>query len=596
MLIKALCDFYDRLAEAGEVNEKGFSNVPVQYAVCLSPDGIITGITDIRRAVTVTDKKGKEKTEYESVTGRFPFREKSTSIKAYRIDHRGKYIFGLSYDPDSQTLSVTDKIANEKFKEKNLEFTEGMDDPTVNAFRNFLESFVPENETENPYILKSGKNLKDGGFCFVLEGFAGKPLHEAKCIVEKIREEAAKEDIPEDGAICAVSGKKGKIAQLHNSVKGILGQKAGTFVCVNSTAGESYGKTQGFTGNVSEESMTKYTEAFNYLTSHTDPLTRKFTNKAYIDSMTVIFFAADRNSQKEDELLRHFVFDDSNTSEVLEPQIKSVMNSIRMGCAVKSQEIETDDSADYYVAGFVPNSSRVCMKFCYRDSFGHIFENVLRHQRDIYMGESERPVTIQQLTAELTSPVSKEQASPPIIAALADSIFLGRKYPDSLLAAVVNRVKTDSDSEDNPRRKINSRRAGIIKACLNRNYKEEITVALDETRKDNAYLCGRLFAVLEKLQKAAQGDLNTSIKDSYFASACSKPSVVFPKLIMLAQNHLKKLDSEYYNRQMAGIIDLLEGSFPAALSVEEQGKFIIGYYHQYQSFFKKKDDAETEKK
>lgn len=592
MLIKALCDFYDLLAEDGKVNEKGFSNVPIQYAVSLSPEGKISGITDIRRAVKVTDKKGKEKTEYESVIYRFPFREKSTSIKAYRIDHRGKYIFGLSFDPDSGTLSVTDKTANDKFKEKNLEFTEGMDDPTVNAFRNFLESYIPENETENPFILSLGKNLDKVGFCFVLEGFAGKPLHEVKCVVDRIREEAAEEDIPEDAAVCAVSGRKGKIAQLHNNVKGILGQKAGTFVCVNNKSEESYGKTQGFNGNISEETMNKYTEAFNYLTSHADPNTRKFTNKAYIDSMTVIFFAADRDSEKEDELLRCFVFDDNITSDVLEPQIRTVMKHIRTGSAVSCGEIETDGSADYYVAGFVPNSSRVCMKFCCRDSFGNILENVMRHQRDIYMGESDRPVTIQQLTAELTSPVSKEQASPPIITALADSVFRGRKYPDSLLAAVVNRVKTDSDSEENKNRKINSRRAGIIKACLNRNYKEEITVALDENRKDNAYLCGRLFAVLEKLQKAAQGDLNTSIKDSYFASACSKPSVVFPKLIMLAQNHLKKLDSDFFNRQMGSIINLMEGGFPAALSVEEQGMFIIGYYHQF--FLKKNPDVSTE--
>ena len=159
MLIKALCDFYDVLAAEGKVLEKGFSAVPIQYAVSLSPEGRITGITDIRRERTVADKKGKVKTELEPVSGRFPFREKSTSIKAYRIDHRGKYIFGLSYDPDTNTLSVTDKLANDKFKEKNLEFIEGMDEPLVNAFRNFLTGFVPEEETENPIILEKGKEL-----------------------------------------------------------------------------------------------------------------------------------------------------------------------------------------------------------------------------------------------------------------------------------------------------------------------------------------------------------------------------------------------------------------------------------------------------
>ena len=269
------------------------------------------------------------------------------------------------------------------------------------------------------------------------------------------------------------------------------------------------------------------------------------------------------------------------------------MEHISKGDAVDINRIVTDSSADYYVAGFVPNSSRVCMKFCYRDTFGNIFENVIRYQRDISMGTSDKPVTISQLTAELVSPVSKEQASPPLISALADSIFLGRRYPDSLLATVINRVKTDSDTDNNKYLKINPRRIGIIKACLNRNYKEEFTVALDETRKDKAYLCGRLFAILEKIQQAAQGtELNSTIKDSYFGAACSKPSVVLPRLVMLAQNHLKKLDSDYYNRCIGDILNLLEGNFPSALSIEEQGAFIIGYYQQF--FRKNKSSKESE--
>ena len=593
MLIRALCDYYDVLAANGDVNEKGFSKVLLQYAITLSPDGRITGINDIRRE-RQSEKNGRVKTEYDPVAGSFPFREKSTSIKAYNIDHRPKYIFGMSYDPASDTLSVTDKVANDKFKEKNLEFIRGMDDPTVNAFRSFLESFVPEDETENPIIKKFGKEMaKNPSVCFILDGFEGKYLHECQCVIEKARSEAAEEEPSEDERTCAISGKRGKIARTHADVKGILGQKAGTFVCVKGSAGESYGKTQAYTSNISEESMSKYTEAFNYLTSHIDPNTQKFTNKAYIDSMTVIFFAADKKSDEEDALLRFFTCDDNIDAAALKSQLKSLMEHISKGDAMDINRIVTDSSADYYVAGFVPNSSRVCMKFCYRDTFGNILENVIRHQRDISMGESDKPVTISQITAELVSPVSKEQASPPLISALADSIFLGRRYPDSLLATVINRVKTDNDTENNKYLKINPKRIGIIKACLNRNYKEEFTVALDETRKDKAYLCGRLFAVLEKIQQAAQGkELNSTIKDSYFAAACSKPSVVLPRLIMLAQNHLKKLDGDYYNRCIGEILDLLEGNFPPSLSIEEQGAFIIGYYQQF--FRKNKSGKKSE--
>lgn len=603
MLIRALCDYYDVLAKNGKVNESGFSKVPLQYAVTLSPEGKITDIIDIQTPRPVKDRKGNVKTEYDPVVGSFPFREKSTSIKAYKLDHRPRYIFGLEYDAGSDTLSVTDKSkeSNDKFKEKNLEFIEGMDEPIVNAFRNFLENFIPEKETENPIIKKFGKNMeKNPGLCFALNGFVREKLQDCSCIKEKVRSEAAEEEPSEDESTCAISGKKGKIARTHADVKGILGQKAGTLVCVKGSAGESYGKTQAYTSNISEESMSKYTEAFNYLTSNVDPHTQKFTNKIYIDSMTVIFFAADKSSDEEDSLMRSLIAgdeliggDEKINSEDLQKQFESLMEHITNGDAVDKNKIITDGSADYYVAGFVPNSSRVSMKFCYRNTFDNILENIIRHQRDISMGKSDKPVTISQLTAELVSPVSKEQASPPIISALMDSIFLGRRYPDSLLAAVINRVKTDNDTETNPYIKINPRRIGLIKACLNRNNKEEFTVALDETRKDKAYLCGRLFAVLEKIQQAAQGtELNTTIKDSYFAAACSKPAVVLPRLIMLAQNHLKKLDSDYYNYCMGEILNLLEGNFPSALSIEEQGAFIIGYYQQF--FKKAKSNKESE--
>lgn len=619
MLIRALCDFYDVLAAEGKVLEKGFSAVPIQYAVSLSPDGKITGITNMCGEDNI-NKKGK--------VCKVPLFKNERSLKAYRIDHRPKYIFGLSYDSKTDSLSVTDKLANEKFKEKNLEFIEGMDEPLVNAFRNFLTGFVPENETENPIILEKGKELsKNPGLCFVLDGFEGKYLHETECIVEKVRSEAASEEESEDERVCAISGKKGKIARTHADVKGILGQKAGTFVCVKGSAGESFGKTQAYTSNISEESMSKYTEAFNYLTSSVDPNTQKYTNKAYIDAMTVIFFAADKNSEKEDAFLRFFAFDDSINADKLAPQVQSVMGHIQKGDALDINEIVTDGSADYYVAGLVPNSSRVCMKFCYRDSFGKILENVLRHQRDIsIVGMGDKPVTIYQLANELVRPVPKgsketsEDVPPPLLSALIESVFMGRRYPDSLYNTVINRVKTDKDSKvkdnddkktkgkkakdtdtkDNDKTtiksvKVNARRAGLIKAYLNRNYKEDFTMALDENRKDTAYLCGRLFAVLEYIQTKAQGnELNTTIKDSYFATACTTPAVVFPQMVLLAQNHLKKIESEQARKldnRMAWLINDIE-DFPATFSNKEQGVFILGYFQQRCFRYEKNQDTD----
>ena len=122
-------------------------------------------------------------------------------------------------------------------------------------------------------------------------------------------------------------------------------------------------------------------------------------------------------------------------------------------------------------------------------------------------------------------------------------------------------------------------------------------MALDKENTNQAYLCGRLFAVLQKIQENAAGGakLNRTIKDSYFASAASKPALVFPKLLTLSQNHLKKLSegrAVFFNKLTEEIIGKLNGEFPDTLLLTEQGKFMIGYYQQDQEFYRKNTNSD----
>ena len=154
---------------------------------------------------------------------------------------------------------------------------------------------------------------------------------------------------------------------------------------------------------------------------------------------------------------------------------------------------------------------------------------------------------------------------------------------------MIRRVKTDKF--------INATRAGVIKAYLTRNKKEEWKVSLDRSNNNQAYLCGRLFAVLENIQNQAVGGgkLNSTIKDKYFASAAAKPASIFPTLIKLSQHHMKKLNdgSQIFHAKLVGeIMNMLENEFPKTLSLVEQGKFIIGYYQQVQDFFASKKPTE----
>lgn len=119
-------------------------------------------------------------------------------------------------------------------------------------------------------------------------------------------------------------------------------------------------------------------------------------------------------------------------------------------------------------------------------------------------------------------------------------------------------------------------------------------MALNEQSTIPAYLLGRLFAVLEKVQGEAIGKMNASIKDRYFTSACASPASVFPILLRLSQHHIAKAEYGYTSeRRIQDIMNLLDvekNPIPARLTLDEQGVFVLGYYHQRAAFYVKKND------
>jgi CRISPR-associated protein Csd1 len=124
-------------------------------------------------------------------------------------------------------------------------------------------------------------------------------------------------------------------------------------------------------------------------------------------------------------------------------------------------------------------------------------------------------------------------------------------------------------------------------------------VALDTQQPSTGYQLGRLFAALEKIQEEANPGINATIRDRYYGAACGSPVTVFPTLMRLKNHHLSKMENRgrviNFERLIGEIVGHL-GDFPGHLSLFEQGKFAVGYYHQRQDFFiSKKDEPNTEK-
>lgn len=609
MLIRSLCDYYDIQSARGEAASDIMSEQPVHWMVMLTPDGRVADIIDKRIEESVPQKNGKVKIVKKPIVVPLPKRTQKTGIDANIIEHRPLYIFGLNYDakigltPDDKTDKA--RKSHEAFVKKNLEFFDGIDSEIARAYVNFIKNWVPENETENEQLKKLGKEYQGSYYIFALDGSPECKLHKDKAVLAKYEEIMAKAAVEaaesDDGIMmCPIEGERLRAARIHDKIKGIKGGNSVGAVLVNfnSSAFESYGKSQSMNSGISEKAMKKYTSSLNKLLA--DPM-----HHIYSDDMTVVFFAMKHDDKAECDLFNGYL---NSSNGVTEDSTKADVKAVSENIYYKGQtgnaqalDDDVDNGVDFFVAGFTPNGSRICQKFMVRNKFGKIIDNVKQHQQDMAICGSNGEIPLWRINKELVSPNSANAISPALQSDIFQAILNGTNYPYTLLETVVRRVCTDSDTDSNNKIKINEVRAGLIKAFINRKArlngdKEEITMSLDKENKNPAYLCGRLFAVLEKIQlEATDVKLNRTIKDAYFSSASSRPALIFPRLIDLSKFHLSKLSEGraiYFSKLIDEIMDNIEDNLPANLSLIDKGNFQVGYFHQNSYFFTKKDKNE----
>ncbi len=610
MLIKALCDYYDKvMVPNGEDAPKGYSKIQITHTIYLNPDGTVDSIVAYKR-----DEKGKIVEKPIIV----PRRREKTCTNSEIIEHRGKYIFGLELKNGKFCLN---NKCHESFKNRNLEFIEGICSDIVNAYRNFILNWKPENEIKNNHLLAICKDYNTAKFEFRMGSNLEIALHDDKQVKDKWDSEKDKwlSSKKDDSTVsqCAIYGENKTIARTHKKIKGIKSGKSTGEVLVsfNEDAECSYGREQSYNSNISDDAMEKYTDALNYILNTKN-------NKMNLGDITVAYWAVDKENKCEDLFAEFFnKKSDKEDAAGTEDILRKLISSAKNGGLLESQISDLNDidpNVDFYIVGLKPNAARLAVKFIYHRKYGQILQNIAKHQSDLQINEDiDEIVTISEIQEAINPFKQKENAkgkkekkeeeivNPEIVTKIFKSIIYGYRYPEALLSATLNRFKIDAskvDSEEDVKnKKLRKSRcrlqAGIIKACINRKSLngEELKMSLDENNQNSAYICGRLFAVLEKIQQGSAGNgLNRTIKNSYFSSACSRPASVFPQILKLSQCHLEKLEDEgfkiHYKKLIGTIIDRLAGSFPKHFSLDDQGRFIIGYYHQVQDLYKSKKE------
>jgi CRISPR-associated protein Csd1 len=285
-------------------------------------------------------------------------------------------------------------------------------------------------------------------------------------------------------------------------------------------------------------------------------------------------------------------------------QARVLLSQLRDGTGQEILRCNDGEDTKFFLLGLSPNASRISVRLWVEADASELQQRLGQHLRDIALDGNwnDEILTLQRIVratgrAEHDSKgkvkgFNTENVSPKLAGDLARSVLTGTAYPQSLLSTMLRRIHSDGE--------VAYARAAAIKACLLRNSRLrgnplEVSTMLDPNSIDPAYCCGRAFSLLEVIQKDSAGEgLNRTIKDSYFSSASTTPALVFPRLCRLNQHHLAKLETGHRihrERQLGEVLNHLT-VFPRLLSLEDQGKFVLGYFHQTKDIYTSKKDKE----
>jgi CRISPR-associated protein Csd1 len=409
------------------------------------------------------------------------------------------------------------------------------------------------------------------------------------------------------------------IARLHPSIKGVPGaQSSGAaLVSFNRDSFTSHGKIQGANAPVSEAVAFAYATALTALltTSRTNAKGRAvYLNRVMLGETTVTFWAEHRDAES---VVRAMISDEKEgvgfsyalqVDEKTETaRLSDVLHKMQDGIPLRDAAPEMDPASRVYVLGLSPNAARLSVRFWVEQSLADFTQHFQKHWADLRLDPPPRPwpPPIWRLLVELAPQRKSENIPPHLSGEVMRAILTGRPYPRALLIQTIMRIRADGDEVDRRTgrtlEKVTDLRVALLKACLARMHRrrlivEDVPVSLDLTTANSAYRLGRLFSVLERLQRAALGQRNATVRDRYYASASATPALVFPLLIRNARNHSRAIRTkvgaglaEWFEDHIADIASGLEGSFPKTLPLEEQGRFALGYYHQRDVFRRKKD-------
>ena len=590
MILQALTEHYERKARSGdpELAPLGFEKKEIPFVIVLNEDGEFIDLEDMRTG------EGKKK------TGRMftvPQGEKKTSgILANLLWDSLGYVFGIVSLAKAEKLGDVE-LERERKRTQEMHaafihrirdtFPKPINDPGINAVLTFLERGDFSHLYGHPLWEEVRRDT--GAVTFRLDT----DIDVLICQRETVRNviEQSRENNPEERRRCLVTGENDTIARIHPAIKGVWGaQTSGAnIVSFNFDAAESYGrgryKRQGLNAPVGQYATFAYTTALNHL------LQKGSRQRMQVGDTSTVFWA-ERKHPVEDDFL-DWIEENPDDPERHTEAVRALYAAPHKGTVPVGE-----DRTRFYVLGLAPNAARIAIRFWYHTTVGKLARHIRQHFDDLCIvhGPNEQEFLPLFRLLVTTAALGKTENIPPNFAAdVMKAILAGTPYPYALVSAVIRRIHAEHH--------VGYARAALIKAVLVRHTRlrnpnqQEVDVSLDEKNPNAGYRLGRLFAVLERIQESANPGINATIRDRFYASASSIPVTAFPHLLKLKNHHLSKLENRgqviYLEKLIGHIMDGID-TFPAHLSLDDQGRFSIGYYHQRQAFFTKSENKSVQ--
>lgn len=607
-ILAALNAHYGRLEARGAVAPFGFSTEGVSFAIVLTPDGEPVSRLDLRNL------SGRKPVAASLAVPR-SFKRPGTLPRAFFLWDNSKYVLGLGAAKGAAGVAAyPEHVRAFRALHEGLIGNDG--DEGLCAVLRFVRAWTPERFAEPPFA----PDMLDQNLVFHLDGDrvggkrrfvhdrpAARAIWEAQVAAGEAR-----------SAMCLVTGRVAPVARLHPTIKGVReAQSSGaSLVSFNLDAFTSLGKEQGDNAPVSEVAASNYGAALNAL------LARGSRNRVQIGDATTVFWA-DASACGEERAARA----EALVAGALAPpgphdpgadgeetrKLREALELMAEGRAVRGIDPDLDPGTRFHILGLAPNAARLSVRFWHETTLGPLVERLTEHWADLAIEPPawKGPPSVWALLYPVAAQEKAENIPPLLGGEVMRAILTGDRYPRTLLAAVIQRLRAGEP--------VNGARAALCRAVIQRDLrkrpaqdgcadtrtanaktKEEVPVALDRAQTNAAYRMGRLFAVLENVQRSALGRVNASIRDRYFGAASATPASVFPLLLRGSTHHLSVLRKNsstgglavWFEREIGEIMDGLPMDLPRHLTLEDQGRFAVGYYHQ-RNARKSADDAGT---